>query len=244
MKCFRFLLGAILIFNALICRSQTVPDITLSLHETTINKLLGAIGTIADTSEYKILFIKGKYNWQVNHARIELNDGEALFYADVRVETGPFSYSDHISGNMNVMYNPKTNKLILTLNSAKFAVKTKALGKEQVLSTIDLANFYKEPIEFDGPIAMEQDFEFEMPGGNMKRLKAVIKDCEIFVLDEKIDMKAVFDFVDVDLNEEEMPEPPKIKQMTDPQKPLSKKELRRQKKARKREARKAKRNRD
>lgn len=185
-----------LILNSMIINAQN-KDLVVSIHESTINKLLDAVGVISDTDEYKITLIKGTYNWQVKNTKVHLEKNKAYFTTTVRVETGPFNYTDNIKGNLEVVYRPETNKLILTLESAEFKIKAKILGKERIIKTLDVASFYKEPIVFDGPIAMEQIFEFEMPSGEIKKLKAVINDCQIEVLDDKIDLKAIFDFEEV-----------------------------------------------
>ncbi len=171
-------------------------DMVVNVTDKMINKLLAAIGPVSGEEEYSIMFIKGKYQWKVENPVIKLDEGKSWFEADVKVNTGNLSYSDRVNGLININYNKQTDKLELRFDHAMVDIKTKILGKEKLITTIDIANYYKVPFIFDGPGSYAEEFSFEMPDGSIKRLKTVVKNCDIAVSKGIIQMKANLDFVD------------------------------------------------
>ncbi|MBT3422065.1 MAG: hypothetical protein HN921_17275 [Bacteroidetes bacterium] len=178
--------------------SSQNSDLTISISDQMINKVFAAVGSIADEDDYQVLMIKGKYSWLVENARIKLENNKALFVADVQVKAGPIKYADRVSGLLDVTYNPKTNKLELRLTHAYLKIKTKIFGKEKIITTVDLANYYKSPFVFDGPIAYQEVFEIEMPDKTVKKLRTVVRQCDIKVNPGEILMKSVIDIYDAD----------------------------------------------
>ncbi|MFC2113844.1 hypothetical protein ACFLRI_00690 [Bacteroidota bacterium] len=175
-------------------------DMTISISDKMINKVLTAVGAVSDKDEYQLLLIKGTYTWKVENAFIKLEEDKALFIADVIVETGPFHYADKVSGLLDVTYNAKTNKLELQLTHAHLKIKTKILGAEKLITTVDLAKYYKTPFVFDGPLSYQDVFEFELPDGSKKKISTIVTSCLIKVNEGAILMKANFKIQDASLN--------------------------------------------
>jgi hypothetical protein len=186
------------LFSAPLLLKGQKPDLSVSITDLMINKVFAAVGSIADEDEFKLLMIKGTYSWLVENARVKLEENKAMFIADVKVKAGPLKYADHVSGLLDVTYNPKNNKLELRLTHAYLKIKTKVFGKERTITTIDLANYYKTPFLFDGPIAYEEVFEIEMPDKTIKRLQTIVRECDIKVKTGEIRMDAVIDIYDAD----------------------------------------------
>ncbi|MBC8343098.1 MAG: hypothetical protein ISR55_06715 [Bacteroidetes bacterium] len=215
-------------------------DLTISISDQMINKVLAAVGSISDEDEYQLLMIKGKYSWLVENTRIKLEENKALFVADVKVKAGPIKYEDRVSGLLDVTYNPKTNKLELKLTHAYLDIKTKIFGKEKIITTVDLANYYKAPFVFDGPIDYQEVFEIEMPDKTVKKLKTVVERCNINVKPGVIQMKSIIAIYDadkkVDLNETVVSQDEELKKKLEEFEKLSsetKKEKRKRKRAEK-----------
>ena len=175
-------------------KSMGQQDLVINIHEKTVNKLMAAIGDIVDSSSYKALFVNINYNWRVRNAKIKVAPPKVFFYAEVRVEAGFLKYDDYIEGNAEVTYNPATNKIELRIVEAKFPIKVKIRKKEKIIKEVDLASYFSEPFSFEGPMAYEEEFEFEMPDGSIKKLKTVIVNYDLVLLKEIIQMKAELDF--------------------------------------------------
>jgi hypothetical protein len=195
MKIFKLLFSILVIFNPIWNYAQ-VNDLTITVSDKMINKLLTAIGPVKGSEDYKVMMFNGTAYWTVENSTILLDDNKAWFEADVKVETGNFAYSDRIKGSLKVFYNNAKDQLELSPEHIYLNIKTRFLGKERLIETIDLANYYKSPFVFDGPTAYIEEFEFEMPDGSIKKLKPIVRSCDIKVIKGSILIKANVDFVD------------------------------------------------
>jgi len=189
------LLISIVVFALNQVNSQS-NDLTINVSDKMINKLLTAIGPVSGEEEYVVMMVKGVCKWTVENPVIKLDLNKAWFEADVKVSSGNFTYSDRINGLIRVIYNQAKDRLELSLENVFVNLKVKVLGKERLIKTLDLANYYKTPFYFDGPGSYAENFEFEMPDGSLKKLKASVKSCDIAVLKGIIQMKANLDFID------------------------------------------------
>jgi hypothetical protein len=171
-------------------------DVKVVIRQSLLNKLLHAVGEVKGGGTYTILLIKGKYSWNVNEASVRLEPGKAAFEAKVHVKANPLSYTDDIHGVFDVQYNPISNKMEMKLQHCYFDIYTQILKKRIKIATVDLASFYKEALEFYGPMSYSSQFEFEMPDKSIKRLKAHVQRCDIQVLEGKIEMLAKIEFLE------------------------------------------------
>ncbi|MDD5569829.1 MAG: hypothetical protein PHD97_01585 [Bacteroidales bacterium] len=173
-------------------------DLSVVLYESSVNKVLKAIGSFSGENEYKTFFKSGKYKWTATDAKVTLLENKARFTSNIKVEVGTFSYTDEVEGEIKVSYNQQKNKLELKLETAIFEIYTKVLGQKIVVKRIDLADFYKDPLEFDGPLAYQSEMPFSMPDNTIKKIAAKIKKCTILVQQTKIIMNAELDFFEVE----------------------------------------------
>lgn len=206
-------------------------DLIVNITDKMINKLITAIGPVSGVEEYSILTIKGNCKWTVENAVIKLDDNKSWFEADVSINHGNFSYTDRINGLIKVNYNKQNDKLELKIEHAFVDLKIRILGKEKLIKTIDLANYYKTPFVFDGPASYAEEFSFEMPDGSIKKLKPLVKNSDITITKGLIQIKAIIDFVD----------PSKIKPVvTSVQPPLTDEKIANQNKSQKKHKKKKK----
>ncbi len=169
-------------------------DMTIEINETTINKVLKTIGQISGENTYETFLISGKYKWTIINPQIKLTENKALFVADVKVETGAFEYTDNVEGELNIHYNEQSNKLELKLINAVYEIYTKILGQKIVIKKIDLAESYKDPILFDGPMNYKSVMPFTMPDNTVKKITAHVKKSMIQVIPQKIILNTELEF--------------------------------------------------
>ncbi|HXC04589.1 MAG TPA: hypothetical protein VNZ86_07535, partial [Bacteroidia bacterium] len=169
------------------------------LHEQALNKLFDALGPVYGSGSYSMLLMNGTYHWTLEQAHIELSDGAAAYTAKVTVQTGPLNYKSDITGTVTITYAADSNKIIIRITSAVLPLYTKLFGKKVHVKDIDLAEYYKDPFVFDGPLSMTTDMEFAMPDGNVRKVHAVPVNCQVIVKDHSITVPCGVEFITVSI---------------------------------------------
>jgi hypothetical protein len=172
-------------------------DFAMLLHEETLNKVFDAIGEISGTSDYSVLLIKGKYHWTVVNSRINLKPDSSDFTCDAKVKVGPFEYQTPVKGIVKIWYDNDKNLINVKISSAIFELYTKVFGQRVHIKNIELADYFTEPFQFEGPKSMETDFSFMTPDSVLKKVymkpcdcamelrwKEIITRCEVAVSDK------------------------------------------------------------
>jgi len=193
-------LRSALFFLFILCRIPGLfaqeYDVSIYVYDKMVNKLINSIGKVSSTEEYRLSLLKGTYTWVVDNIIIKFEKGKAAFTADVNVDSGPFTYRDEVNGSIDVNYNAKDDKIELRLTHAYLDIKTKVFGKERLIKTINIADYYTTPFEFDGPLTFSEDFSFEMPDGSMKKIVTAIENFNLEILPKAIRMQANLTFTD------------------------------------------------
>jgi hypothetical protein len=189
----RSLICALLLAAALPSTAQQTNltpgnDLKVLLHEESINKMFAAIGSISGSSDYEVLFFKGKYDWTMMNSKIVLKPGKGDFITDVRVEAGLINYTTQVVGNVDIWYDYKTNLINVKVTRAVFEIYTKIFGKKVHIKDIDLAEYFAEPLTFEGPMTLNTDMTFTMPDGKTKK---------IYCWPSKVDLKVLENFIEV-----------------------------------------------
>ena len=196
----RLLFVILFVFFGFTVKAQVQPDdIQVILKEESLNKLFTALGPVYGSDTYSILFMKGTYHWALQNPHIELSDNCADYQAEVSVESGPFSYKSHISGDVSIVYSPDSNKIIIRITRAILPLYTSLFGSRIHIKDIDLANSYKDPFVFDGPLSITTDMDFTMPDGHIRRVHALPVSCKVLVTDHRIIVPCGIEFVTVSI---------------------------------------------
>jgi hypothetical protein len=191
-----FLLVFLLTFQILVCNAQQKDeDVTMTLQEQALNKMFTALGPVFGSDTYTLLFVKGTYRWTLQNPHIELLPGKADYVADVEVETGPFLYKSTVTGDVSITYAADSNKIIIRITKAIFPLYTKLFGSQVHIKDIDLAESYKEPFVFDGPLSITTDMEFKMPDGSVRRTHAIPTHCDVIVEENRIRVPCSIQFI-------------------------------------------------
>ena len=120
----------------------------------------------------------------------------AIFITHVLVQTSLGKFKDEVRGKVSVTYDPKTNLINIKLLDAQFEVALD-LGKSRlVLKKIQLADYLTQPLQFEGPGNLSNQFNFNMPNGEVKRISLQPTATKMKVLDDKIIVTATLNFTD------------------------------------------------
>jgi hypothetical protein len=161
-------------------------DFTCVLHEETLNKVFCALGEITGTNDYSIMLISGKYHWTVINPRINLKPDSSDFTCDAKVDVGPFSYKTQVKGQVKIWYDSPKNQINVQITTAIFELYTKVLGQKVHIKDIELAEYFKDPFQFEGPKTMGTEFEFMTPDSVLKKIYIQPNDCVMEVLWKEI----------------------------------------------------------
>lgn len=156
-------------------------DFAVLLHEETLNKVFDAMGEITGTNEYSIMLIKGKYHWTVLNPRINLKPDSSDFTCDAKVKAGIIDYKTQVNGKVKIWYDNQKNLINVKITTAIFELYTKVLGKKIHIKDVELADYFKDPFQFEGPKTMGTDFEFMTPDSVVKKIYIQPDDCEMEV---------------------------------------------------------------
>src|ERR1700747_1589525 len=94
-----------LLSSALFSQQKMQNDFTVTIHESTINKILKTIDSVNGSNDYEVLFIKGKYHWTAKNLKINIRPDSSQFVCDVKVDVGPFTHKTKVIGDVKITYN-------------------------------------------------------------------------------------------------------------------------------------------
>jgi hypothetical protein len=190
----KILLSILFLFLIESTRGQN-QDFSLTLKESVLNKMFKAIGEIHGTSVYSFMFIDGTYDWTLINPQIKLHPNKADFICDVRVTIGNYSYLIHVSGNVEICYEPTTNLIYVEITEAKFPLNMMFFGKLHHLKDINLTQYFETPLTFEGPLTIGTEILFNMPDNTQKKIFMHPLNCGVKIAEKEILVTAEMEFV-------------------------------------------------
>ncbi|HRG37161.1 MAG TPA: hypothetical protein PK289_01405 [Bacteroidia bacterium] len=170
-------------------------DLTIVIKEPVINKIFTALGEIKGTEPYSFLLMNGTYTWELINPHIQLHPNRADFITDAKVTIGKFGYTMHVTGNVEVCYEPLTNLIYIEITEAKFPLNMMFLGNLKHLWDVDLAKYFETPFMFEGPLTVATEFSFPMPDGTNALVYTHALSCDLKVQEKQIMVAAEVEFV-------------------------------------------------
>jgi hypothetical protein len=195
MKKFLLLVYCILAFVN--CRAQN-QDITITIQEATLNKIVKTLGEIKGTSTYSFMFIEGTYEWKLINPQFRIHPGRIDFVSDVKVTVSKYSYLIHVTGNAEACYEPTTNLIYIEIEEANFPLNIMFLGALKHLWDVDLAQYFETPFIFEGPMTIGTEFVFPMPDNTTRTLYAHPLNCGVKIAEKQILVSAEIEFINRD----------------------------------------------
>jgi hypothetical protein len=158
---------------------KEINDFAVSLHEETVNKVLGAVGDIKGTNDYEVMLIHGKYHWTIQNPKINIRPDSSDFTCDALVNVGPIDYKTQVIGNVKITYDNAKNLIAIKISRAIFELYTHVFGKKVHIKDIHLEEYFKDPFTFEGPRSMATDMEFTMPDSTVKKIYVQPTECKM-----------------------------------------------------------------
>ena len=157
-------------------------DAQMILHESTFNKFLKAVGQISGGGKFKKAFIKTNYTWKIRNARIDLEPNNATFYADADIKAKGITFTEKVTGSVDVKYNTVTNVISVKVREAKFDIKIFGVK----VATIDLAKYYRPKFEFAGPQPLQKSVFIDLPDGTKKKINITTQSQSFKIVKDRI----------------------------------------------------------
>ena len=146
--------------------SYVKEHISLLLNERMINDFLQGILPIRDTG--KALLIT--YNWSLINPRLDIEKDTALFFSDIEISVGRIKTTKKVEGHVSVKFDQDINKIILKIEEAKVILDINLLGKNIVLTELDIASYFSNPFKLNGPEPVSSNIEYKLPNGEIRKL--------------------------------------------------------------------------
>lgn len=169
----------LLIVSSFIFSQKVLNDFSFTLHEETVNKVLGAIGEVSGTSDYEVMFITGKYHWKIVNPKIQIRPDSSQFICDALVNVGPFNYKTTVNGDVKISYDKVKDKIAIKITRAIFELYTVILDKKMHIKDIHLEDHFKDPFLFDGPRSYGTSMDVSLPDSATKKIYIEPSDCEV-----------------------------------------------------------------
>ena len=185
------LLYIILLFSFLFTQNDTLNyHISLSLHEELINDFFKGMGDISGKGETPI----GSYQWKLLEPKIDIEEDTILFVSKVRLSVGDMKTHKDVKGWVSAVFNEETNKVELKIEEAKVILDLDIFGKNVVLTELDIAHYFSKPFKLNGPQAMKEHIEFNLPNGNVRKIKVSKKESRMYLKKNVIIVRTLLDF--------------------------------------------------
>ena len=181
----------ILLFSFLFTQNDTLNyHISLSLHEELINDFFKGMGDISGKGETPI----GSYQWKLLEPKIDIEEDTILFVSKVRLSVGDMKTHKDVKGWVSAVFNKETNKVELKIEEAKVVLDLDIFGKNVVLTELDIAHYFSKPFNLNGPQAMKEHIEFNLPNGDIRKIKVSKKESRMYLKKDVIIVRTLLDF--------------------------------------------------
>ena len=170
--------------------SSYVEHISLLLNERMINDFLQGILPIRDTGKALLL----TYNWSLINPHIDIEKDTALFFSDIEISVGPVKTIKKIEGHVSIKFDQDINKIILKIEEAKVIIDINILGKNIVLTELDIASYFSNPFKLNGPEPISSNIEYKLPNGEIRKLSVHTVKSELTLAKDAIEVSTTLQF--------------------------------------------------
>ena len=185
------LLYIVFLFSFLFTQNDTLNyHISLSLHEELINDFFKGMGDISGKGETPI----GSYQWKLLEPKIDIEEDTILFVSKVRLSVGDIKTHKDVKGWVSAVFNEETNKIELKIEEAKVVLDLDIFGKNVVLTELDIAHYFSKPFNLNGPQAMKEHIEFNLPNGDIRKIKVSKKESHMYLKKDVIIVRTLLGF--------------------------------------------------
>jgi hypothetical protein len=169
------------------------PHVSLILHESLINDFFSNIGKIKGKNSNAMF----EYEWSLLNPRIEIYDGEALFFAEVNAKTDMFSITRDVKGSVLVVYNEDEDFIEVSIDKADVILDVNLFGNNVLLGEIDIAKYFTKSFTFEGIKPFDNEINFALPNTKERKIKVKTKKYDLILLENIIQLNAEFIFEEI-----------------------------------------------
>tara|TARA_B110000116_G_C16798531_1_gene568529 strand:+ start:2942 stop:3520 length:579 start_codon:yes stop_codon:yes gene_type:complete len=181
----------IFLFSFLLSQNDSLNyHISLSLHENLINDFFIGMGEISGKGETPL----GSYKWVLLNPKIDIEEDTILFISKVKLSFGDMKTHKDVKGWVSATFNKETNKVELKIEEAKVILDLDIFGKNIVLTELDIAHYFSKPFNLNGPQAMNEHVEFNLPNGDIRQIKVSNRESYMYLKKDAIIVKTLLDF--------------------------------------------------
>tara|TARA_B100000700_G_C14744515_1_gene714589 strand:- start:82 stop:636 length:555 start_codon:yes stop_codon:yes gene_type:complete len=166
------------------------PHVSLILHESLLNDFFSNIGEIKGKNSSSVI----DYEWTLLNPRIEILEGEALFFAEINAKTDLFSITRDVHGIVKVEYIEKDNIIEVSISKADVMLDVNLFGNNILLGEIDIAKYFTKSFTFEGIKPFNNDIDFNLPNSKQRKIKVKNKNYQLSLLEDMIKLDAEFIF--------------------------------------------------
>lgn len=148
--------------------SHAEMDAKVVLSENALNGFLNAVGPISRTENFKISSVSGQYTWAVKNPKVTITTDKVRFQADAGIAVNVFKYDTTAYGDVEVKYDPLSNKISVKILKAAIQIYINLFGKKINITEVDISRFYRMQFEFAGPKPLQASADVTMPDGSVR----------------------------------------------------------------------------
>ena len=141
--------------------------------------------------------IKGElgagFDWFLKNPRIRISKEKAIFKAEMQVKSSLLSVTRDVVGKVDISYNKDDNLIIISVVEADVIVDIGGYD----LGKVDIGKHFKKSLRLNGPQAVSDFVEFELPSGGKRRIDIEVVSYSLNLLDGaiKVSTSLVFESV-------------------------------------------------
>ncbi len=169
----------VLIFTISATCFANTNSIGASIDEAMINQFLSVVETLEGKSHIRLMGAKTKYDWKINNMNIDIELQGITFTGDVDIDIFGQNLSSPVTGLVNFRLDKENDEIV-------FKVEKLVPGKKSIEDTIDLSKMYSPEFSYKLPKVETQNYEMELPNGEVKKIMMNVLDKSIELGEDKI----------------------------------------------------------
>lgn len=143
-------------------------DAKVVISDSVLNRFMEAIGPISRTEKFSVSKISGEYTWTVINPRVSITPDKVRFQADAGIKVISFNYNTTAVGDVEVKYDPASNKISVKVLKAALQIYFNLFGKRINITEVDISKFYRMEFEFAGPKPLQSSVDITLPDGSVR----------------------------------------------------------------------------
>jgi len=159
-----------------------IEHISLIIYEDLINEFFSNMGKIKNKEK--------NYEWALKKPRIRIQDGKAIFKAEIQVKNSLLSVSKDVIGKVDVAYDKNENLIIVSVVEADVIVDIAGYD----IGKIDIGKHFKKSLKLNGPQAVSEYVEFPLPNGDTRKVDIEVVSYSLDLIDGAIKVSTSLGF--------------------------------------------------